>query len=145
MFALLAALALLRLLATTPAAIPHAVLIALAFGALASFLANIAKQDHFPTWLNTVVAWIVIAGSAGVVAAQSVTAFTWHLYFSTFWPAAVGAIITHFGLLEPTGIGPKIQTLTTIGDYVLTRRPVSTPVDSPPPPTPPAARRRAGR
>ena len=92
----------------------HLTLVALLWGYIASWANEVIKQDGWPKWVNTLVADGVVAVTALVVALQQQQKFTLTLFWAVFVPAILAALANVHGFLLPTGIGPRIQTLTSL-------------------------------
>jgi hypothetical protein len=97
--------------------ITHAALIAAGWGYIASWIAEVTKQDGLPKWANTVVADTVVVVTALVVALvhlPSAGNLTWAAFAGSLLWAAGAAVVNHSFFLSPTGIGAKVQTATTL-------------------------------
>jgi hypothetical protein len=96
------------------AAVSSFALASAAWGYASSWLAEIVKQRHWPKPVNTILADLLLVGSAAMATLTSST-FTLRNFESALLVAAVAAVANHQLFLLPTGIGPAIQAATSFG------------------------------
>jgi hypothetical protein len=88
--------------------------VAALWGYGASWLNEVIKQDSLPKWANTLIADAVVVVAAALATFQTVPTFTLSAFGHALFGAFLAALANHFGFLEPTGIGPKLQSLTSL-------------------------------
>jgi hypothetical protein len=97
----------------TTAALQHVMFVAAIWGYLVSWLNEVIKQDSLPTWANTLIADGLVIGSSALVTWQAAPSFTWAAFGHAAFGAFAAAVINHSLFLKPTGVGDKLQTLTS--------------------------------
>lgn len=88
------------------------VLISALWGYAASWVNEVLKQDHWSKTINALIANAVLIVSAAMATMTDAT-FTLKNFFSALLAAATAAVANHQFFLEPTGVGKKLQTLTS--------------------------------
>jgi hypothetical protein len=96
------------------AAVSSFALASAAWGYASSWVAEIVKQRHWPKPVNTILADLLLVGSAAM-ATMTASTFTARNFESALLVAAVTAVANHQLFLLPTGIGPAIQAATSFG------------------------------
>lgn len=102
---------------STAVILSHSATIAAIWGVIASVIAEVAKQDGLSQKVNTLIADTVVIITALVLSLTHIPAgssISWAGLGSYLWYAAVAAAVAHGIVLKPSGIGAKIQTLTTL-------------------------------
>lgn len=110
------------------AGLSHLLLFAALWGTAAAWINEFIKQDGWPKPVNTVIADLVVVVSAAfatLVNSPGQT-FTLHAFEVALLAAFAAAVINHQFILQPMGIGPAIQSATSI-----VRPPLTTPVRRP--------------
>lgn len=105
----------LLLVITLPAGFFSVLAWSAAWGYVASWLNEFIKQDGWPKAANTVIAnLVVLIGAAFTTLLTSPgSTLTWSLFVTALLGSFQAALINHQFFLEPTGIGPRIQTATS--------------------------------
>lgn len=95
----------------------HLMLIAAFWGYLASWLNEFIKQDGWSKLVNTLIADAVLVITAALVTLSSIPGngdFHAHDFWQALLMVGASALLNHTFFLNPTGVGPAIQTATSI-------------------------------
>lgn len=117
--------------------IDHFILVAAAWGYLASWVNQFVKQDGWPKWANTLVADGVVVLSGAIAVFQQHGDFSLPSFEKALFAAFSAALINHQFFLAPTGIGAALKSATSVVKGA-TYAPLA-PASPAPAPTPPPA------